>query len=348
MGRVHPFGFASLPQAPSPAPAALASGARRVALLACALAIFGCGGSSSSNNGGGFRDGGANGGGGGNGDGNSTERPADLPDPGKPPAGASGIFIFSYMQKNDGAEEFSVAGRFQTPAQNLAASGVQEFLKGYPSVPVDTCVDLNRGLQTQSSDQPTLLDGGDVRLFAPAGEVIPVRKQTVGTFIFYQATLPQTAFAPAKKFELQGGSDFQPVKPFRGDFYSPPALRMTKPALPVDKALKVARNQPFAVEWEPSGAGGAVLLYLTQKDKTLTCRLNDDGAFEIPARTLSQLGSSNAPGGPQNNQPDTLSLQRYTWYAIRPESGESGESGGPDVANVVSFEVGATLEVSFE
>jgi hypothetical protein len=255
------------------------------------------------------------------------------PSPGTPPKAATGIFTITNFAGAEGSK-FEISGRFQTPALNLGSTAARSFLENYEVVPLGTCKDLGRGPQTVTSDQPTLLDGGAVTLKPPNGASIAVPKQALATFVFYTTTIPNESFAPNAKFELQGGGG--QVEPFDGSFWSPTKPEVTAPR-PNGKVLPIKRNVPLPITWTTTGDGAPIVIFLSQKDRTITCRAEDTGAFTIPTSALSGFSPTDRFGN--NSRKDQLTVEKATWYAL-------GKDDGSGV--IVSFEAGTEFEVSFE
>lgn len=255
-----------------------------------------------------------------------------LPSPGPAPAAAVGALIISKLATSGDGMTFGASAVFTNPAINLGTSAAQSMLSGYASVPLDTCKDINAGPQTVSSEQQNLLDVGELGIAAPNGQYYPVARQQFASYVFYEGDLPIEAFDPMAEYVVVGAG-------WQGPFWSPGDLVISQPAVG-SGTVGVPRSAPFPVRWSGQPDGNPVMIFLIQGDTVITCRVSDDGQFDVPTSALTSFEVSGGAFDPTPDEADEIVIERFTWYPVATQNGIA--------AALVQFEVGARIEVAFD
>ena len=305
---------------------------RNLAWLALFL-VTACSANDAANNGGGkgLNDGSTSGD---ESDGGDETPAPTLPDPGSPPSQVAGIFSFDHLQEGSGDPKLNVSAIFTSPPPSLQSSPFPDIFAGYANVALDECASLP--VFNVSGGQANPLDAGELALVAPDASRHTITRTDFFGMVVYGGELPTEVFAPYAEYKVEA-SGGPMLSGFTGSFWTPGSLTVTAPSS--SGKLAVKRSEPLEVRWEGAGNGDPVIIRMSQKNTTVVCRVTDDGEFTIPATALAFFSVSGTGGEPgQDEESDTLLVQRMTWYTV----GEGSSSA------LALTSVGAKYEVDFQ
>jgi len=213
--------------------------------------------------------------------------------------------FFSKLHRG-GTNALWIDAKFMKPSTPLSVTHLMHLFDRYEVLPMDGCARLDRGLIVEGTGDVNTLDAGLLRLVGPAGADIPINKRSIFGQTIYEAQLPTETFQPLQQYELIH-------EWWSGSFWTPGDLTLTQPS-PAAGAVELSGAQALALRWSSTPDGFPAYATLTKDDKTVTCRMQDDGSFDVPSSALSELdGFSTGPGSSDYGE---LRVFKYTWYFI--------------------------------
>ena len=258
-------------------------------------------------------------------------------DPGTPPTEIGGMAAFGRFHDSNSNDFIGMVNLFPVPVP--LPPNFSDVWYGSPSVPVDTCLQVYPSSVGVSSNilPPS---PGDLSLEGPNGTMTlsPIMDamylsiwNDVGMF------QPVTTYT----FKATGGQ----IEAFEQPLLSPGEVTTLTPDVTAQKPFPIARNQPFTLTWLSVPDGNPLFLYFRQQDSPESyeylwmCKVEDDGAFTVPANVLPNFGSTVEPWVGEDWR-DGIELRRARYSSFFPEG-----AVGPII---VAFESGWFAEVRFQ
>lgn len=252
-----------------------------------------------------------------------------LPDPGQAPDYTFGHMFFSRLQTSTD-DRLRIDGKFMKPTTPLNVTNLQHMFSRYEALAMDTCGRLDKGFIVEGSGEVTAVDGGAIQVIGPDGNALPIAKKTMFGNVFYGAELAPELFLPLQEYQVQHAQ-------WSGSFHTPGILTLTEPA-PNTGTLDIP-GASLKLRWTSTADGFPAYAFLIKGDKTVTCRMQDDGEFDVPASAIQEVAEEDPFNPTANNAIAQLRVIKYSWYFLGVDKGTARMT--------VIAESGAELTVDF-
>jgi len=193
---------------------------------------------------------------------------------------------------------------------------LQEVWDDFPDMAMDSCKRVypsSVGLST-NMDPP---NAGEVTLEGPNGSL--TLSMMMGIGMYMSIWNDPAKYVPMSDYTLRATGGTLPA--FEIPYYSPGQITSVTPDITATTPFVISRSAPMPIAWESIPDGRPIFLTITQQDNPemtewmWMCKMEDDGAFEIPLVMLQDFGST-VPVFPGEQWRDKIDLRRWHYSSF--------------------------------